>query len=161
MSHNYERSTAILLSAARTIGQARFDILHPRYSIKLGDWRNSDAVMKHLYSATDKRTIIPGDYVYMKNFNYGNLVNDVANKEKTKGKEYYWSGENALYYGIDNYMVVHFGGLGLNNLTEDEMREELKAAYLREAVPLGGELIPDKIKQQITFTNIDRIAVGD
>jgi len=96
----------------------------------------------HTKQAVDTDTKVPGDWLYMKNHDYSDIVavrgrDDVSIKcyrEKwlDDGHTYYWSGENCFYVGLNEDDEDLYEGLDLGPMTEDEMRDELMEAYNRD-----------------------------
>ena len=64
------------------------------------------------------------------------IINTDSNKRKgwlSKNMVYYYSGENALYMGEYRYpsgtREKRYSGLGLHNMSESTMRENLRQSY--------------------------------
>jgi hypothetical protein len=152
--------TAILLGAAKVVGEQRFNAMHSLLRLRIG----ADAhvyrggVNKHYYApklpsgvdretfVRDPRNWIPGDWMYMKN------KDDYINVQPGG----LLSGENCLYIGKDKDGVPHFSGFGLDNKTEEGMRKALQDGY--EA---GGRGKVEDAATQIRFTSLRRLATGD
>lgn len=86
-------------------------------------------------SGTDKH--VPGDWLYMRNHNYGPISRSRFFARKgwitPKTKRYPWTGENAMRSGTraggDEAGKPEYSGLGLDKETEKEMREAMIEHY--------------------------------
>ncbi len=107
---------AILNGAAQAIGEERFNNLHAPVSLHL----KYDEVPfeKHVYSATDTATHIPGDKVAMKN------KDDYRQKRQARNLFGHGYAFNLIYAGGSKYR-----GLGAKGKTEAEVRQILVEAY--------------------------------
>ena len=96
---------------------------------------------KQIRVAIDTTVHIPGDWLYMKNYNYGKVIKEKGFWKKewlNQNIRYPWQGENAIYVGKGKYE-----GLGLVNMTEAEMREEMRINYNRnfkKVIKNGGKV---------------------
>lgn len=123
---------ACFLIGARTgfNDDTAFNTLHPAGTIVLGQ-----TLGMHTYAATDTSTVIPGDRRYMKN------KDDYVTKAKANGVATpFWQGENAIYMGTIGG-VPKYAGLGVPPASEDDLRKELKNAYLNDTgiTPFPGD----------------------
>jgi hypothetical protein len=101
-------------------------------------------------SVGDKDTLVPGDYIYMKN-------KDDYDRHAPSPPGGVYVGENCIYYGLDSSGAAKFGGLGLSDLTESDLRAALKFAYETDCAP-HTVANPDT---EIRFTIIGRIKTGE
>jgi len=119
--------------ASRGMGQAPFNQLYSGTKALNMDyrWSGNTSTRKNVILAVDAGEAhhVPGDWMYLSNHNY---IQVIRVKEFYKKKwllprtkqTYYWSGENALYFGSGIYE-----GLGVENKTTAAMRESLRNAY--------------------------------
>lgn len=125
----------------------KFNQLYPGTQALNMDFRMSNSHSRNLQSALDSGEShhVPGDRMYLVNHNYNQVI-DPRNREfykkgwllPEKKKTYYWSGENALYFGSGIYE-----GLGVEKNTTEEMRETLRQHYnndLAEVIVNGGKV---------------------
>jgi len=119
----------IFTAADTALGTSQFNAIHPTGSLGLANW-GSDWWM-HMGTMSDTNTLVPGDYIYMKN------QDDYATRATNSPA--LWQGENCVYQGLNASNVGTFGGLGggMSYLTEDTMRNSLKAGYERDCPPPG------------------------
>jgi len=112
--------------ASRGMGRDAFNLLYPGVvldmDINRGSWD------RNIRPAGDSSIHVPGDWLYLKSYNYIQAINyEEFNKKgwiDRKNQTYYWSGENSVYFGSGIYE-----GLGVVGTTEDQMREELRTNY--------------------------------
>ena len=106
----------------------------------------------HLANAVDTSTIIPGDWVYFKNDNYGPVIEDpyIVTSGLLKGAVLAWRGENAFYLGGGTY-----GGLGASGTAASVRNEEMNA--------YNTDLAPVRAKYGDTYNgmNISAMTSGD
>jgi len=105
----------------------------------------------HLAAAVDTSVIIPGDWVYFKNDNYNQVINDpFIATAVLKGAVLLWSGENAFYLGGGTY-----GGLGASGTAASVRAEEMNA--------YNNDLAPVRTKFGDTYNgmNISAMTSGD
>ena len=77
------------------------------------------------------KIVIPGDWLFMQNYNYQDVLDLFRTKSDANGKPYFdkeknyvCAGENALYVGHREYE-----GLGYDPMTEASLRGKLQEAY--------------------------------
>lgn len=118
----------VWFGAAQSMGDTDFNVLYPGSQVLNMDFRYSNSSSRNLNNAVDTGTHVPGDLLYLKNYNYRQVIVYKEFHKKgwldSKNKTYYWSGENSLYFGGGKYE-----GLGVLNKTEAQMRESLRNAY--------------------------------
>ena len=156
--------------ASRAMGQTRFNQLYPA-----PNGLNMGEKSKNLSLVQDKNTLVPGDFVYFQNDNYGEIVAKKEFKDKNiwNGQSllngdsiYSWAGENAFYVGKNSNGERMFEGLGLD-LTEKAMRAYLAERYntqlhkvITEAAKHGGKLLGLKVTEiapeDVQITNESR-----
>jgi hypothetical protein len=135
----------VFQAADHAIGAAEFNTIHPAGSLGLGNWGGDFGT--HCAAATDMETLVPGDYVYMKN----------KDDYLTWAPDGYWQGENCICMGENAAKEATFGGLGENKKTEAELRAALKAAYEADCAP---HTVTDP-DTQIRFTTRSRTITGN
>ncbi|HYG78718.1 MAG TPA: hypothetical protein VEK08_27205 [Planctomycetota bacterium] len=116
--------------SSQALGEAAFNKRHPGAA----DLRMSSGGSGHVLASADKSTLIPGDWLYMQNYNYGDIIKSEKAKKNSllkPGSHYNYQGENALYIGDSK-----FEGLGIDASTEAEMREVLRTTYNKHFKPL-------------------------
>ena len=135
-----------LFSAADdAVGATEFNMIHGDGSLGLADW-GSD-FDSHCATATDMETLVPGDYVYIKN----------KDDYLTWAPDGYWQGENCITMGENAAKKATFGGLGENMKTEAELRTALKSAYEADCAP---HTVSDP-DTEIRFTDRNRTITGN
>jgi hypothetical protein len=122
--------------AAVANGKAKFDAVH-KDLLKMSspDTHPSPSLKIHLMPAVDKdvKTLIPGDWVFMKNHNYQDVIkaeNDFQGRGwLNHSSQYHWSGENYLMVGESPTGEILYEGLGSGPLTEADARSFMTDAY--------------------------------
>jgi len=173
--------------AAQGMAESPFDTLYPTSTSLNMYYKASNAYARNLAAATDTSTLIPGDWVYFKNFNYTEVVRGQpgsgAPSEDPHGfyksglldgdTIYYWAGENAMYCGKDESGNRQFEGLGVQSRPEGAMKQAVAGAYnadladvIKKAAKTGGligglevtEITTDpEINSKISIINIKRL----
>ncbi|HEY5960112.1 MAG TPA: hypothetical protein VIV60_26345 [Polyangiaceae bacterium] len=107
-------------SLLKGLGRNKFDTMFPggagiEISAKAGHPLLVSSNKKYtVVAVTNARDLLPGDWVYFKNFT----------DYLTRHPGGYWQGENAIYMGLGKYR-----GFGLGNKTEGELNAELVDQY--------------------------------
>lgn len=128
----------IWYGAYQGMGANAFNALYPGNQALDMNHNKSNTYYRNQSVAVDQGIAhqVPGDKLYLKNHNYSDVLNVDKFWKKgnnggpgwlDQGKNYVWQGENAVYLGGGKY-----SGLGLDNLTYGEMREQLRLAYNRD-----------------------------
>jgi hypothetical protein len=148
----------ILQSARQVLGADRFNALHPN-GLKIAQ----GGVRQHSRSApVVAADMVPGDWVYLQN------KSDYGTDLTPEGKKalWFWHGENALYMGRYDQMSYNsgapqrFSGMGCYHRSEDELRQDLKRAYLKDMQP-GRTLHSHSITDEdIRWGKVDRLVTG-
>lgn len=131
--------------ASQGMEAVKFNQLYPGTRALNMDFRMSTSSGRNVQAAVDSGEAhhVPGDWMYLSNHNYTKVikVREFYKKgwllPRTK-KTYYWSGENALYFGSGIYE-----GLGVEKKTTAAMRETLRQNYnndLADVIANGGKV---------------------
>lgn len=130
-------------SSAQAMGPARFNALYPTPEGLDMDPYFSNGWERNLRASVDTSRMVYGDWVYWKNHNYGEVIANQAyfndnkpNAYLSNTGDYIYQGENAFYIGHNAEGKDVFEGLGLPNLTADQMKETLQFYYNRDLQPL-------------------------
>lgn len=136
--------TCVWWGASNALGETKFNQLYPGANALNMDSRQSSSPFSNLSQSMDDSKVVPGDWGYWKNYNYNEAVSQRMfykkswlEEDQTK-KIYYWSGENALYFGSGLYE-----GLGVTGSNEDEMREALRTGYNDDLALVIAGLVPE------------------
>lgn len=153
-----------------------FNTYYPGASALDMDPLVSRAAYKNRGTPGDPLTLVPGDTLYFKNDNYGELGYPENEKAAVylgkKGKKLwagiqYWGGENVIYLGKNSEGEETFEGLGgsdVQGVTAEQMRNKLKQQYnedlallITEAAKTNGILtVPiDGASKQFTFKKME------
>jgi hypothetical protein len=129
--------------ASQGMSQSAFNSLYPGNTALNMDFRVSASPNRNLLAAADTSTLVPGDLVYFQDYNYNAVlkIQEFYKKGWLKATSiYYWSGENALYFGNNNYR-----GLGVPSQSASQMRDDIARAYnddlqtvITKLAPAGG-----------------------
>ncbi|NMC98761.1 MAG: hypothetical protein GYA62_03445 [Bacteroidales bacterium] len=126
-------SICVILSSANVIGKNDFDNIYNNISISIGFWWSKDLSI-HFKTPSDTDTYLPGDHLYMKN--YDNYIDVHPNGA--------WQGENTLYIRNNFNGVMGdgvFSGQGVKEYTEDRLYNKLLEEYRKGTgaitIPLG------------------------
>ncbi len=157
----------VWFGAAQGMGDTDFNALYSGSKALNMDFGHSNSYSKNLNSAVNTGVHVPGDWLYLKNYNYTQVIKYKEFHKKgwldSKNKTYYWSGENSLYFGGGKYE-----GLGVNEKTEAQMRETIRNAYnsdladiisnngMMNGVPIEN-ITPVEAPTKIVWTNIKRL----
>jgi hypothetical protein len=165
-------TAAVLWGASQAMGKVPFNNLHPgERALNLSELpKLGNPVGKHFKDATDTGVHVPGDRMDMKNGDYEKHVNRYWDKEsrKTKkrylpnNKNYFWSSENCIYIGAQDGANPKYEGLGLADLSPEQLRTELMVKYNRDlAVLIDEGKIPEMTEAlanvEIIFVKIRRV----
>lgn len=124
--------------ASRGMGEDSFNSQYSGTAALNMDFRINISPRKNIQVATDASVHVPGDWLYFKNHNYTAVIQirEFYKKGWLDGETiYYWSGENSLYFGADQYE-----GLGVTSRTAADMREEIRTAYNRDLATVIDEV---------------------
>lgn len=131
------------MAVAGALGAKGFDSIHPQGSLEIGPW--GAAYRKHSGPVMDYQTMIPGDYAYIKNKDDYSTIDPSGS----------WTGENCIYIGEDSSGTARFSGMGLDNMTEAQLRAALKKAYDKDCAPRKVQ----HPQTEIRFTEMRRLIV--
>ena len=173
----------IWYGAAIATGEDYFNVLHTDFLLmsKTDAGLLSPSLGVHLIlpnADTDIKTLIPGDWVYMINHNYGEIIdkeNDFQGKNfegvplLNSPHQYAWTGENYLLVGESNGQDLYEGlGSGVGSepagpVTEKQARAQMLEYYnrsferlfrakekMKNGTPIT-ELLPDDALNKIIF----------
>ncbi len=121
--------------ASQALGEEKFNLRHP--GVTALNMLHTNTWHTHMTNAVDVSPAarIPGDWLYLENWNYGTVKHDDNFKKKKwidfNSNAYLWSGENCIVIGEDVNGNILYNGLGgFNNaITEADLRESLRVNY--------------------------------
>jgi len=127
---------------AQAIDATAFNSKYANLRLTMGtlDTKPKSNILLLIGSASDTNTLIPGDWVYFRNWNYASIVSDKLKKRLIKEErlqvnvEYLMSGENALYVGGGK-----FEGLDMGPYTVREMKLAIANEYNSDLVKVIAE----------------------
>lgn len=108
------------------MGEAAFNALYPGQAL---DMARDNSAWRNTTNAIETDILVPGDKLYFKNYNYGEVTNTryfIKQGWLDRNIIYFYSGENAFFNGDGKYEGL---GEGTRNLTKSQMRDLLVEKY--------------------------------